>query len=251
MFKTHNAFSSKAELYARYRWDYAPEAVAAILERSGLNQRSVAADIAAGTGILSRHLAGKAGLLLALEPNAEMRSMAARELAQKRGCGLVAATAEASGLKTAALDLICVAQAIHWFDPPAARQEFQRILKPGGWLAILHNFTQESQPRQQAMDAFHTPEFGVNFSVRPVGSGIEPEFYFGRGRFERLSFGFVSRQTWDEFLGALLSASYTPDPGQAPYPAYERAARAVFDRFSVDGVLETVCGTQLFLGQPG
>ncbi len=46
------------------------------------------------------------------------------------------ASAEDSGLADASTDLITVAQAAHWFDMPAFVREVERVLRPGGVLAL-------------------------------------------------------------------------------------------------------------------
>lgn len=46
------------------------------------------------------------------------------------------APAEASGLADRSVDLIAVAQALHWFDRPRFYAEARRVLKPGGVLAV-------------------------------------------------------------------------------------------------------------------
>src|SRR5208337_2078473 len=51
----------------------------------------------------------------------------------------VAGTAEATTLTDASIDFVTAAQAAHWFDRVRTRQEFVRILKPGGWLVLLWN----------------------------------------------------------------------------------------------------------------
>jgi ubiquinone/menaquinone biosynthesis C-methylase UbiE len=46
------------------------------------------------------------------------------------------AVAEASGLEAGSVDLITVAQALHWFDIPRFMQEAKRVLKPNGIIAV-------------------------------------------------------------------------------------------------------------------
>jgi SAM-dependent methyltransferase len=46
------------------------------------------------------------------------------------------ARAEESGLQSRSVDLVTVAQAVHWFDVPAFFAEARRVLKPGGVCAV-------------------------------------------------------------------------------------------------------------------
>ncbi len=46
------------------------------------------------------------------------------------------APAEASGLEDRSVDLVTVAQAVHWFDRPRFWAEARRVLHPGGVIAI-------------------------------------------------------------------------------------------------------------------
>ena len=46
------------------------------------------------------------------------------------------AYAESSLLDEESIDLVCVAQALHWFDVPAFYREANRVLKPRGVLAV-------------------------------------------------------------------------------------------------------------------
>jgi ubiquinone/menaquinone biosynthesis C-methylase UbiE len=79
---TKTAYSSKAEKYARYRWDYSPLAIQAVFDSAHITRASSIADIGAGTGILTRHFVGRAGRVWAIEPNAEMRQMAEKCIGQ-------------------------------------------------------------------------------------------------------------------------------------------------------------------------
>jgi SAM-dependent methyltransferase len=136
---TAHLYSAKAEKYAKYRWDYVPQAIQMIFEASQLSGEAVVADIGAGTGILSAHFVGKVARVFAVEPNPAMREMAFKALGRYPTCQIIDGSAEATTLAAGSIDLIAVAQAIHWFEPAPARTEFVRILKPGGWLALLRN----------------------------------------------------------------------------------------------------------------
>ena len=232
---TKAVFSSKAEKYARYRWDYAPQAIQAIFDDAHITRASSIADIGAGTGILTRHFVGRAGLVFAVEPNPEMRRLAAKALPPDASCTIIDASAEATTLADHSVDLVAVAQAIHWFDPEPTRAEFLRILKPGGWLAVLRNYNTDDQ-LGKATDGLLTPENGVDFS-RITGSP-DKKFYYGHEAFQTRTFPFSSQQNWEEFIGSLLTASYMPDEDHPLYKNLESAARRVFEGFSADGWLE-------------
>src|SRR5512135_1028729 len=111
----YTTYSSKAEKYAKYRWDYAPRAIETIYNLARLTDNSVIADVGAGTGILTRHFTGRVSRVYGIEPNTEMRREAAKRLPVGPGCVIIGADAAGIPLPGASLDLITVAQAIHWF----------------------------------------------------------------------------------------------------------------------------------------
>lgn len=244
---TTATYSRKAEKYDKFRWDYSANAIQAIFEFTQLSNESSVADIGGGTGILSKHFLYKVKNVFIVEPNSEMRQIAETNLS---AATIIAGAAENTTLPDHSIDLVTVAQAIHWFDPEPTRREFQRILKPQGWLAILRNYG-TNKNLNESIDALSTEENGVDFS----SSASLPEqkdmnFYFGHDHFHRKTFPFSFRQGWKEFIGSLTSASYMPDDDNPLYGNLENATRKVFDKFSVDGWL-TVCGkTELHLGQP-
>ncbi len=243
-------YSSKAAKYAKYRWDYAHPAVQAILDTAGINHDSAVADIGAGTGILTRHFVTKAGQVIGIEPNAEMRKEAEALLAAYPSCRMIDACAESTGLPDHSVDLITAAHAIHWFDPVPARRELFRILKPNGWLAILTNDATQ-HAINEAIGQISTPENGVNFEV--VEQRPEPKpaaFYFGSGSIKQQAFPFSFEQDFDSFLGAMMSASYMPDETNPCYPKLEKEAREVFSRFSAQGKIQVTGNTVLLIGQP-
>ena len=244
--KPTTVFSSKAEKYARYRWRYAAQAVQTITEVTGINRESRAADIGAGTGILTRELTGSVGLIYAVEPNPEMRAVARRELAAYPSCRIVDGRAEATTLEDGSLDLVTAAQATHWFEPRAARKEIRRILKPGGWLAILRNYDTDRE-LGLALEKIFPAE--TDTAVLKVGDDTPRFFYYEGRKFERHEFPFTTRQPWETFFGSLCTASYAPDEGSPLFASFEASARQVFQEFSAGGSIEQHGVTELYLGQ--
>lgn len=157
---TATVYRKKAENYVRYRWDYAPEALETILAKTTLPRTAVVADIGAGTGILSKQLVTRFDTVLAIEPNAEMRYFAERDLK----CQVLDGTGEATGLADQSVDLITVAQALHWCQPEPTRQEFRRILRPGGWLAVLHNRGVNNE-LGQAIGKLYSADFVISAEI--------------------------------------------------------------------------------------
>jgi SAM-dependent methyltransferase len=242
-------FSSKAEKYHLYRWDYAPGAIETIYTTAHLSHESTIIDIGAGPGSLAKHFIDRVGRVYLVEPDDEMRRFAQQALGAHPACRIVNACAEATGLPDGCADLVAVAQALHWFEPEAARAEFVRLLKPGGWLAVLRNYGTDER-LNAAIEEVYTQENGCDPSIITHRPAWKPmSFYFGGDGFHRLTFPFVEINTHQQFIGGLATASYAPDETNPLYPRFEAAAGEVFDRFSRAGMLHNQAETELTLGQ--
>jgi SAM-dependent methyltransferase len=146
MHATSWAAAAAGETYERGRPDYPAAAIALLAERLELGPRTRLADVAAGTGKLTRLLAGLGcRQVVAVEPMAGMRAQIARHGA---AISLVAAEVEHLPLATGSLDAVTVAQAFHWFDVPRAAVELARVLGPAGRLAIVTNRPAHTTPWQ-------------------------------------------------------------------------------------------------------
>lgn len=247
---TKTVYSTKAEKYARFRWDYASTAIKAIVNMTRLSANSTVADIGAGTGILTRHFVGKAQSIYAIEPNFELRQILSRDLGVFSSISVMDGRAEATKLPSSSVDVITVAQAIHWFDPEPTRREMSRILKNNGWLVLLRNYGKNSE-RDKAIASLMTEEYGANFSVVIERPTEQPaRFYFGHDDFQRFVYPFMFRQGWEEFIGSLTTASFMPDEDHPLFSKLETEARKIFTQFSDHGEWMVEGETELIIGQP-
>ena len=126
-------FARSVEAYERARPEYPAEAIEYIARELDLRPGRTVVDLAAGSGKLSRPLAKLGCDVIAVEPVDEMRA------AIGPGIEALAGTAEAMPLADDSADAVTVGQAFHWFDGPKALAEIERVLRPGGALALAWN----------------------------------------------------------------------------------------------------------------
>lgn len=131
-------FSSAAGHYARARPAYAREAIGLIGE---VVAGGAVLDLGAGTGILTSQLRRSGREVHACEPLPEMVAHLRRALPDVPA---VVGTAEDLPLRRDRYSGVTIAQAFHWMDPARALPEVERVLVPGGVLAMLWNVRDES-----------------------------------------------------------------------------------------------------------
>lgn len=122
-------FSGVAGAYAEHRPRY-PDALFEWLAEVSPT-REFAWDCATGSGQAAVALAARFDRVLGTDASAAQ--IAAAE--EHPRVEYRVAPAEASGLPDASVDLVTVAQALHWFDRPAFYAEVRRVLRPGGLVA--------------------------------------------------------------------------------------------------------------------
>lgn len=126
-----NRFGSVSRDYAAFRPDYPSDLFDWLT--SVAPSTSVAWDCATGTGQAALELAGRFGRVIATDASSDQIAHATpHPLIDYR-----VAAAEASGIPDASIDLVTVAQALHWFDVERFFLECARVLVPGGVLAVL------------------------------------------------------------------------------------------------------------------
>lgn len=153
MFK--DRFSSDSGLYLSHRPQY-PQTLFDMLATL-CDRQEVAWDCACGNGQATAGLAAHFQTVLASDASvAQLR--AAQPLP---GVRFLAATAEQMPVADHSLDLVCVAQALHWFDLPAFFSECARVLRPGGLLAVLsYNLLSVNPEVDAVIDDFYDHRIG-------------------------------------------------------------------------------------------
>jgi hypothetical protein len=242
-------YTTKAALYARYRWRYAAQAIDTIFERTGLDQTSIGIELGAGTGILSREICPHLKHLFAVEPDLQMSTWIKEGLPAGSPISILSAQAEAVPLPTGCANAVIAAQAIHWFHPTTARSEIRRLLNDKGWLILVRNSGIDPN-LNQAFQELNSPENGIQPHSRLATFDPQPvEYYYGHSAHECFRFAFAEAQDWESFLGSLCSASFVPDETHPAFPRFKQQARRVFDKFAVNGWLTSQIETELLLGQ--
>lgn len=244
-------FTDRVANYVKFRPGY-PDAVLDLLKRiTGLSADSIVADIGSGTGISSEFLLRSGCTLYAVEPNREMRTAAEQHLAGHPRFHSVDGSAKATTLADHSVDLICAAQAFHWFQGEETSAEFKRILKPGGWVALIWNVRLlDTSPFLRGYEALLL-QFGTDYQVvrhENIGD-TELGAVFGDGGFERHSFPSSQVFDFEGLKGRLLSSSYAPPPGHPQHDAMLEELRRLFEATGQEGKVSFDYETQVFLGQ--
>src|ERR1700755_738233 len=244
-------FSNRVEDYIKYRPTY-PRALVGLWEKeSGLARESVVADVGSGTGILSELLLSGGARVYGVEPNREMREACERLLAAYENFASVDGRAEPTTLDDSSVDFVTAGQAFHWFDPAAARREFERILKPGGWAVLVWNDRRtEGSPLLAEYERLLL-EYGTDY--REVSSkwaaGESINALFGPSEVHTKTFDNEQVVDFDGLKGRLTSASYAPTHGHPNYEPLMRELSALFERHQRDGRVRIEYDSKVFYGR--
>jgi len=217
-------FSTIAREYANFRPGYPPELFAWLA--AAAPARDAVWDCGCGSGQASTALAAHFAVVFATDVSPEQIA-AARPHDRVR---YSVAPAERSGLPDAAVDLVTVAQALHWFDVPAFYAEAGRVARPGALLAVWN------YPRPQLADPDLDRQL-LEFYGGVVGKYWPPERRHVEANYRTLPFpfeelpspGFALTLHWnlDQVLGYVSSWSatsrYRQATGEDPLPRLQAA----------------------------
>lgn len=199
-------FSGLAPAYATCRPTYPAELFAYL---AGLTERhELAWDCAAGTGQATLPLARWFGRVVATDASETMLDQAPRH----PNIEYRATPAEMSGLATETVDLVTVAQALHWFDTDAFYGEARRVLVSQGVLAVWTYGTQYvgQEALDRALQHFYSEVVGPYWPAerRLVESGYRT-LPFPFLELEAPAFAMEAHWTLSQLLGYIRTWSAT------------------------------------------
>jgi SAM-dependent methyltransferase len=126
------SFGTAARLYDSIRPAYPPAAVTWAIGAEPVR----VLDLGAGTGLLTGVLRAAGHDVVAVEPDEQMRAVAAERHPDLR---VLAGNAEDIPLPAGSVDAVVVGQAYHWFTPQRALPEIHRVLREEGIFAPIWN----------------------------------------------------------------------------------------------------------------
>lgn len=244
-------FSTRVADYVKYRPGYPPAVLRLLEEECGLTTDSVVADVGSGTGILSELLLKNGNRVYGVEPNREMREAGESLLASYANFVSLDGRAEETTLDDRSVDFITAGQAFHWFDPPVARREFLRILRPGGWVVLVWNDRRTAgTPFLEEYERLLL-EYGTDYkevSVKYAEASMLAALY-GPSEIRAQSFDNEQVFDFDGLRGRLTSSSYVPQPGHPNFDPLMRELESLFRRHERDGRVVVAYDTKVFYGR--
>ena len=178
-------FDDVASLYDATRQGYPEEIVGTVIATAGLGSvpsgsaaaaaaaaAPVVLEIGCGTGQLTRQLSGRGFNLTAIDLGAAMVAAARRNVPDPTVTFEACSFEEFAG--SGPFDLIVSATAFHWVDPAVGWAKTARLLRPGGWLALLSNGERYAEPLRTQLW-----ELWQKYSRQPVQLSYEPRWVAG------------------------------------------------------------------------
>jgi ubiquinone/menaquinone biosynthesis C-methylase UbiE len=143
-------FDGVAQLYEASRLGYPGDIVEFAAATAAVGAGSAVLEVGCGTGQLTESLAGYGFRLTAIDIGPSMVA-AARRRRGGPGLSFQVSSFEDFAAADASFDLIVSGSAFHWVDPEVRLRKPARLLRPGGWLALLEIIERYDDPLRAAL----------------------------------------------------------------------------------------------------
>jgi ubiquinone/menaquinone biosynthesis C-methylase UbiE len=243
-------FSNRVENYVKYRPGYPKEILDLFRNEMNLDENSVIADIGSGTGISAKLFLENGNEVLGIEPNEIMREAAEDFLQDFPKFKSINGTAENTTLDDNSVDFVIAAQAFHWFDHKKTREEFKRILKDKGFIALIWN-ERQLDTNEFLRDYEKTlVKFGTDYEqVRHENitkDVLEKAFQI---EFKQAVFENSQILDFEGMKGRILSSSYMPSPEHPRFDELIKILKTLFAEHQKNGKIQVLYDTNIFYSQ--
>jgi ubiquinone/menaquinone biosynthesis C-methylase UbiE len=145
-------FDDVAGLYDASRPGYPPSVVEFVAATAGIGPGAAVLEIGCGTGQLTERLVSLGVRLTAIDIGPALVDAARRRLA-RADVSFEVTSFEDLRAGDASFDLVICGAAFHWIDPEVRFVKSARVLRPGGWLALLGNDDHYDEPLGTALES--------------------------------------------------------------------------------------------------
>lgn len=211
-------FSAQAAAYAAFRPHYPQELYTYLFQLPG--EQDNAWDCGTGNGQVAVRLAAQYRQVYATDISMSQLQHAP----PKENISYIHCAAEKNPFSSNEIDLITVAQALHWFDFDRFYQEVQRVLKPGGILAVWgYGLLRINRLLNPLIDHFYTQVVGPYWDAErrhldecyqsipfPLPEIAAPDFQIGVTWSRQQLMGYLS--SWSSVQHYLQQRGHSPLP---------------------------------------
>jgi SAM-dependent methyltransferase len=130
-------FATTVHLYEKFRPPYPPEFFRTVSTRLGFGRQHRLIDLGTGPGLLALGFAPYVGRIVGVDPEPGMLA-AARQAAERaaQDFTLIEGKAEALPGDIGLFDVVTIGRALHWMEPRATANLFDRLVAPGGVILV-------------------------------------------------------------------------------------------------------------------
>lgn len=251
--KNENKFDKVADVYEKYRQEYPKCYIDEILKKSKVNEKSIIADIGAGTGILTKQLLDENKNVIAVEPNDDMREQLILKLKEYSNCEIINATAEDTKIEDNSIELITVGQAFQWFDVEKFKKECTRILKKEGKIALVWNtpnIENEIVRKMKNIDKKYCSDYDEQKEItKKAKREISINKFFEDGEYESKVIKNDYKFNLEEFIGYNLTKSCSLRKDDEKFEEYKRCFEKLFNEYNKDGIITVANDMYGYLGK--
>jgi len=134
MAKQHGNFGKLAQKYDAHRPKYPAKALS-MLEKHIPSSQSLVLDLGCGTGISTRQLAKKKGIVIGCDVDQDMISVALSY--KSKNTAYTVAPAERLPFSDDTFDVVTMFNSFHWFSTKKSLKEIKRVLRKRGKICIV------------------------------------------------------------------------------------------------------------------